>query len=97
MALPHQYGNQLDICSVPNNSKTFAKSFYDWDEVQTVAVSHVVGSTISIICCLVVLLLTSKFPTTRRFPSNMLLWKTGCDLAASLIADVKLLSIASVV
>ena len=58
-----------------------------WDnglaDGSTVAYTHLVCSGISAACCLVVLGLSACLEPVRRFPKNMLLWKTACDLVAS--------------
>ena len=50
-----------------------------------VATAHVVFSSISIACCVVLLLTAAAIEPLRRFPKPMLLWKTACDLLTGLI------------
>ena len=62
---------------------------YDPDEIsshdtETVAAVHIVASSVSVLCCLVVLGVSAAFDKLRHFPNNMLLWKTGCDLLTSM-------------
>lgn len=49
----------------------------------TVGVAHLICSSLSAACCMVVLLLSSQIEPLRRFPNNMLMWKTACDLVTS--------------
>ena len=52
---------------------------------EMVSLVHVVCSSVSALCCVIVLGLAMSFPALRRFPANMLLWKTLCDLVTSCI------------
>ena len=54
-------------------------------EARLVSITHVSCSSISALCCGIVLLVSARFPSLRRFPANMLLWKTACDLVTSLV------------
>ena len=54
-------------------------------ESRTVSEAHVAFSMVSAICCLFVIVASLKYPTLRKFPANMLLWKTVCDLITSCI------------
>ena len=64
-----------------NHSFTHTESI----DAEVVAGAHVACSSISALCCLIVLIVSAKIPTLRKYPANMLMWKTGCDLLASLV------------
>ena len=53
------------------------------EEADLVSVVHIVLSLISAICCLAVLATSLRVRALRKFPANMLLWKTFCDLVTS--------------
>lgn len=76
------YGNDAAVCQSYN---VLNATHYEWDDVQTIAMAHVIGSTFSIACCVAVILLTRVYPSTARFPSNMLVYKTVCDFLSSVI------------
>ena len=54
-------------------------------EDELVAFWHVAFSSISVASCLTVLVVSLRVPVLRKFPANMLLWKTACDSLLSLI------------
>ena len=67
-------------CDAAANFTLWEEDLVDGDSV---AIAHVVLSSISAFCCLLVLGLSMRFEPLRRFPNNMLLWKTGCDFVTS--------------
>ena len=54
-------------------------------ESRHVSEAHVAWSALSALSCLAVIGISLRFPSLRKFPSNMLLWKTACDLMTSLV------------
>lgn len=73
-------GNEYPVCQAVNwNNYTISS------DDSLVASAHVAFSTISAVCCLVVLFTAVRFKSLRRFPANMLLWKTVCDLITSVV------------
>ncbi|KAL1520274.1 hypothetical protein AB1Y20_023742 [Prymnesium parvum] len=68
------------------NSSQWVNSTDAYDEDGgAVAAAHIIASTLSASCCLVVLGVSAKFEKLRRFPNNMLLWRTACDLLTSTV------------
>ena len=67
-----------DNCAVPEWTHNQAEP-----DSEVVALAHVACSTISVVCCAFVLLVSNRVDELRRFPNNMLLWKTACDLVTS--------------
>ena len=67
-----------DNCAVPEWTHNQAEP-----DSEAVALAHVACSTISVVCCAFVLLVSNRVDELRRFPNNMLLWKTACDLVTS--------------
>ena len=67
-----------DSCAVPEWTHNQAEP-----DSEAVALAHVACSTISVVCCAFVLLVSNRVDELRRFPNNMLLWKTACDLVTS--------------
>ena len=57
-------------------------------EDELVAIWHVAFSAVSMACCLSVLVVSLRVPVLRKFPANMLLWKTACDSILSLIVVI---------
>ena len=55
------------------------------EDDRAVAAAHVACSAVSAVCCIFVLLTSVRFRSLRKFPANMLLWKTACDLVTSLV------------
>lgn len=77
-------GHEDAVCQNTNwDNYTFTREASD--EAEAVATAHVVFSSISAVCCLLVLGVSFRWPSFRKFPANMLLWKTACDLVTSLI------------
>ena len=74
-----QAGHETGVCQATNwDDHTYTAA--GADEATLVSEVHVALSTVSAVCCLSVLGLSMRFPSLRKFPANMLLWKTACDL-----------------
>ena len=69
----------------PYDTANFTATVEDAHEEVVIATVHVVSSIISALCCTVVLIVSMRVPSLRRFPANMLLWKTACDLITSIV------------
>ena len=87
-------GHETGVCQT-TNWDGHAFTVEGSREATLVSEAHVALSTVSAVCCLSALGLSMRFPSLRKFPANMLLWKTACDLVTSLIivgTNVALLS-----
>ena len=76
-------GNEYSVCHATQWDNVTADGIPA--ESRTVSEAHVAFSMVSAICCLFVIVASLKYPTLRKFPANMLLWKTVCDLITSCI------------
>ena len=82
--MAYAYGNEINAC----NSSRWDNYESDIDSIHasdTISAVHIVSSLISAMCCVVVLGVSATYEQLRRFPNNMLLWKTGCDLITSVV------------
>lgn len=78
------HANELATCK-PSQWDGYKSTTLTAEEDRSVAIAHIVCSTISAICCIAILYASMRMRTLRRFPANMLLWKTLCDLGTSII------------
>ena len=75
--------NEIEACNA-SQWDDYDDSSYN-DEAGPVATAHIVSSAVSALCCLVVLGVSAQIEQLRRFPNNMLVWKTACDLLTSVV------------
>ena len=73
--------NEYRVCKATQWDNVTADGVDAQDKL--VSTVHVVCSMLSAICCLCVLVVSMRYPALRKFPANMLLWKTACDLLTS--------------
>ena len=54
-------------------------------EAEDVALAYCIGSSVSIFCCSLVILMFYMFPKLRKHPSEMLIYRTVCDASVGLV------------
>lgn len=77
--------NEIEACNASQWDSYSNSTAYIEEDAPSVAAAHIIASTLSAVCCLVVLGVSAKVEPLRRFPNNMLLWKTACDLITSTV------------